>query len=195
MHAIIEETVRQARRSPHINQASGVSVRASIAALECVVSAAELRAIRSGDERVIARPCDLNHIASAFRGKIELMIAEDAPDGASTEDRLIHAILGEAVKAVLGSVLSLPDVEALAEPFADGMRLALDDTTSAADAVASMRHVAGLLQAAERLAPEIDLDPADEASLATAGELILEFLYVHNRLSKVSGVAGAGYAR
>src|SRR5438477_5577070 len=31
MHEIIEETVRQARSSPHVSQASGVSVRTSIA--------------------------------------------------------------------------------------------------------------------------------------------------------------------
>src|SRR5438270_6500124 len=38
MHEIIEETVRQARSSPHVSQSSGVSVRTSIANLETVIS-------------------------------------------------------------------------------------------------------------------------------------------------------------
>jgi len=195
MHAILEETVRLARVSPHINQASGVSVRASIAALETLISAGELRGLRTGEDRVVSRPCDWSHLAAAFRGKVELMISEDAPDGASTEDRLVHALLGEAVKSVLGAALRVDQVESIAEPFTTGLRLALDDETSGDDAVASMRHVEGLLPAAERLARQLEMDPADAANLSCAGELILEFLYVNNRLSKVSGRSGTAYTR
>src|SRR6187402_2209817 len=47
---IIEEVVRLARHSPHVSQASGVSVRTSIANLETVVSNAERRAIVGGEK-------------------------------------------------------------------------------------------------------------------------------------------------
>jgi len=195
MHEIIEETIRLARRSPHINQASGVSVRASIAAVETLVSAAELRGLRTNEERVIPRIVDASQIVSALRGKIELMISEDSPDGASTEDRLIGAIIGEAVKSIIGRHLQLEVVEAIAEPFTSGLKLHLDDRTSAAQAVESMRHVEGLLPAAKTLAKRLELDASDEQYLACAGELVLEFLYVHHRLSKLAARGGSGYAR
>lgn len=195
MHEIIEEMIRQARTSPHINQASGVSVRASIAALECVVSGAEMRGLRTGEARVLVRPCDTGHVAAALRGKVELMLSEESPDGASTEDRLIQALLGEATRAVVGRHLRVEDVEHVAGAFGGGLRLALDDTTNAADAVASMEHVEGLLEVARALAPGVELDPSDAPSLACAGELVLEFLYVNNRLSKVTRRGGAAYGR
>jgi magnesium chelatase subunit I len=195
MHEILEEMIRQARRSAHVNQASGVSVRASIAALECLVSAAEMRAMRTGVPRVVARPCDTTHIAAAMRGKIELMIAEDSPDGSSTEDRLIHALLGEAMKSVVEQWVDISDVEHIAEPFSDGLRFELDDTSTDRDVVASMKHVDGLLDAAMQLAADAGLDAGDEASLACAGELVLEFLYVNNRLSKRITRGGSSYSR
>jgi magnesium chelatase subunit I len=196
VHEIIEETIRQARRSPHINQASGVSVRASIAALEVAVSAAELRAVRTGEHRVTVRPTDLAHIAAALRGKIELMLSEDSPDGVSTEDRLIMALVGEATKAVLARVVQLDAVASIAEPFATGLKLAIDDTTTTDGAIASMKHVPGLIEAGTALARALEMDPKDPGALACAGELILEFLYVHNRLSKVlTRSGGTAYAR
>lgn len=196
MHEIIEETIRQARKSPHINQASGVSVRASIAALEVAISAAELRGVRTSEARVILRPSDLTHVAAALRGKVELMLSEESPDGASTEDRLIMALVGEATKAVVGRSLTIEAVAPLAEPFGGGLRLALDDATSSEDAVASMKHVPGLVEKAGALARSLELEATDPAALACAGELILEFLYVHNRLSKMlTRTGGTAYGR
>src|SRR4051794_29653604 len=50
---IIEEVVRLARHSPHVSQASGVSVRTSIANAETVASNAERRGIAKNEKRVI----------------------------------------------------------------------------------------------------------------------------------------------
>src|SRR5690606_36917555 len=97
LHRVIEEAVALARKSPHINQASGVSVRTSIACLENVVSSAERRGIVTGEKRVVPRVCDLNHLVASCRGKIELMLAED---GSAGEDKLITALVGEAIRVV-----------------------------------------------------------------------------------------------
>ncbi|MGP1346005.1 MAG: magnesium chelatase [Phycisphaerales bacterium] len=195
MHEIIEETIRKARTSPHVNQASGVSVRASIAALETLVSAAELRALRAAERSTFARITDTAHIAAALRGKIELMIAEESADAISTEDRLIHAFLGEGVKAILARHLSIERIQPIAEQFASGLRLELDAHTSANNAVATMQHVNDLLPAAAKLARSLDMNPDDEQALACCGELILEFLYVNNRLSKSIARGGSLYSR
>src|SRR5687768_7547469 len=62
MREIIEEVVRLARSSPHVSQASGVSVRTSIANLEVVTSNAERRGLMTREERVVPRICDLAYL-------------------------------------------------------------------------------------------------------------------------------------
>jgi magnesium chelatase subunit I len=96
VHETIEEMVRLARQSPHINQQSGVSVRTSIAALELVVANAERRALACKEPAVVPRVSDLDNVPAACRGKIELMLAESE----EAEDKLIGALIGEAVKNV-----------------------------------------------------------------------------------------------
>ena len=195
MHEILETCIGMARTSSHINQASGVSVRASIAALETMVSAAEMRALRSGDSRTLVRPSDTTHLHAAFRGKVELMLAEDSSDGVATEDRLIDAIFGEALKQVIGRKIDVEDLEEIAAGFAGGLRLEFSDTNSASETLASLGCVDGLREASDRLARSVGLDPADDHAAVCAGELVLEYLYVNNRLSKMSTRGGAAYKR
>lgn len=193
MHEILETMIGLARKSPHINQASGVSVRAAIAALENVVSSAEMRGLRTGEARVCVRVSDLAAAIPGCRGKIELMLAEDAVegDGRSTEDKLIESLMGEAVKAALGKRLPVARVEPVADGFKSGVRLELGDDLSAADAIAGMKLVTGLIEAAGELGKAAGLNTKDDQERAAAGELVLEYLYVHNRLSK----AGSAYGR
>jgi hypothetical protein len=47
-----------------------------------------------------------------------------------------------------------------------------------------MKAIKTLDKHAAALAKELDLDPTDPEHLATAGEFLLEGLYVKNRLSK-----------
>jgi len=196
VHEIIETTIAAARQSSHINQASGVSVRAAIAALECAVSAAELRAVRAKQKTAVVRPADLAFLAAAFRGKVELMLAEDPSDAEPTEDRLINSLIGEATKAVLARHLDLDDIEHIAEGFTGGLRLELTADSSPDDLLATIACVEGLTDAAKQLAPKINLDPDDPESLACAGELVLDFLYVNNRLSKTTArTGGSAYKR
>ncbi|MEO1236955.1 MAG: sigma 54-interacting transcriptional regulator, partial [Planctomycetota bacterium] len=97
MHRVIEGAVSEARTSTHINQASGVSVRTSIACMENLVSSAERRGLVTGEDRVAARVSDLAHVLASTRGKIELLMADDGED---TEDKLVESLLGEAIKSV-----------------------------------------------------------------------------------------------
>src|ERR671913_114662 len=113
MSEIVEEMVRLARSSPHVSQASGVSVRTSIANLETVVSNAERRGIATGEKRVVPRICDLNFLVASCRGKIEMTLAEE--EGA--EDKLIKSLTGEAVKAVFARYAKLDDYESIIEQF------------------------------------------------------------------------------
>ncbi|MGZ6898268.1 MAG: sigma 54-interacting transcriptional regulator, partial [Acidimicrobiia bacterium] len=64
MTEIVAEMSHQARRSPHVNQRSGVSARMSIANYETLVANATRRAITAGEHEVVPRISDLESLAS-----------------------------------------------------------------------------------------------------------------------------------
>lgn len=179
---IVEQVVRLARTSPHVSQASGVSVRTSIANMETVVSNAERRGIATGESHVTVRPSDLQAIIASCRGKIEMTLAEE--EGA--EDKLIQSLIGEAVKEVFNRLADADDFDMVTEQFKGNLTFPAGDDLPAQEFVANMKAVKGLPQAAVRLAQQLELDVNDAGALAAAGELLLEGLYVNNRLSKYS---------
>lgn len=179
---IVEEIVRLARSSPHVSQASGVSVRTSIANMETVVSNAERRGIATGEKRVVPRICDLHFLVASCRGKIEMTLAEE--DGA--EDKLIQSLSGEAVKAVFARYADVPDFENIAEQFKSNLTFPAGDELSAEEFAANMKAVKGLYQGAAGLARDMKLDGGDAAIIAAIGEFLLEALYVNNRIGKYS---------
>ncbi len=181
LHEIVEEFVRLARVSPHVNPASGVSVRCSLANVENLVSSAERRGIVHGENPVVARMDDLAFLPAGCRGKIELMLAE----GEAAEDKLIVALLGEAVKLVFGRYAQVDTYEEIIQQFQGGMTLQVGDDVPTPTLAANYQHLKGLQAAAGKLAAKLGLSADDPAAVVSAGEFILEALYVHNRLSKV----------
>ncbi len=181
MAGIVEEFIRLARTSPHVNQQSGVSVRASICALESIISNAERRAVLGGETAVMPRICDLAHVDAAVRGKIELMLAEDE----QAEDKLITALLGEAVKNVAADHIDLDRLDPLVDQFQGGkVNLEVGDEVRADALVESAGRIKGLLPEARKFCQRMELSPEDPQALAAAVEFLLESLYVNNRLSK-----------
>jgi magnesium chelatase subunit I len=180
IHEILEEFVRQARTSPHINQSSGVSVRCSIANAENVVSSAERRGILAGEKRVVARVDDLGFVSASSRGKLELMLAE----GEGAEDKLIHSLVGEAVKNVFSRHADFNKYDEIALQFKGGVTLQVGDDVPTETMLENYTHIKGLRQAAYDLTRDMELDAKDPAMLVSVGEFILESLYVNNRLSK-----------
>ncbi|MBY0262920.1 MAG: magnesium chelatase, partial [Phycisphaerales bacterium] len=75
----------------------------------------------------------------------------------------------------------------IADAFKGGLKLDIGDATSAEDAVASFKLVDGLTQAMADLGKKLEMDTKDDQSRACLGELVLEYLYVNNRLSKRAG--------
>ena len=192
---IVEETSRLARTSPHVNQASGVSVRMSIANLENVVSNAERRALINGEHHVVPRVADLAHVTPSARGKIELTMTED--DG--HEDKLIGRIVEEAVKSVFAHHLDAREFRAAVDYFEGGKSIELGDTLSAKEVLTRIEKVPGLRKRAEEFALEAigeQTDPqARDATAASAAEFILEGLHVHNKLNKSVKDGKSAYKR
>ncbi len=179
MSEIVEEVVRLARTSPHVSQASGVSVRTSIANAESLVSNAERRGIMTGEEVVVARICDLQHLAASSRGKIEMTLAEDD----ASEDKLIQSLVGEAVKNIFNRATKNMNFEQVSEEFSGNVTFPAGDELPASEFVANMKAVKPLSQAAGQVMKSLDLEDSP-AFRAAAGEFVLEGLYVNNRLSK-----------
>ena len=86
---LVEEVVAQARKSEFVDPASGVSARASISAMETLVSACERRGIRTGEKEVVPRVADLYSIVPAIAGKIELVYEGEREGVAAVARRVI----------------------------------------------------------------------------------------------------------
>jgi magnesium chelatase subunit I len=192
---IVEETSRLARKSPHVNQASGVSVRMSIANSENLVSNAERRAVALGESEAVARVSDLAGLVGSSRGKIELQMTEETGE----EDKLLGRIIEEAVKTVFDQHFDPKQFRNIVEYFESGNTIEVGDRVPAAQILKRIEGVREFRKQVERAAGDLDaklaassLRPQLEASIA---EFILDGLYTHNRLNKKQKSGAATYGQ
>lgn len=80
---LLEQISFEARESEYIDSKSGVSARLSITAFENLVSTAERRALKFGEETTSLRLSDFMGIIPAITGKVEL-VYEGEQEGAAT---------------------------------------------------------------------------------------------------------------
>ncbi|MEZ6056588.1 MAG: sigma 54-interacting transcriptional regulator [Planctomycetaceae bacterium] len=200
---IVEETSRLARVSPHVNQASGVSVRMSVANYENVISNAERRALLCGETTAVARPADLQWLPPSSRGKVELTIAEEGGE----EDRLIQRLVEEATKVIFDQRLTPKMFRSVIEFFEQGGKVNVTGNESAAEFLKPFDKIPGFRKQLQELAAELDpptqtIAPnttiaghvteslrsnaaqVEEARLASVAEFLLDALYAHNRLNR-----------
>ena len=190
---IVEETSRLGRSSPHVNQASGVSVRMSIANYENVVSNAERRAILAGETTAVVRPGDLLAAVPSGRGKLELSMSEEPGE----EDRLLLRLVEEAAKNVFDEHFRPEHFQSVIDYFDGGNRLEIKDSDSTTAILDALKPIRGFADAVQRAVAKLEPDDstADRAPglQAAAAELILDGLYAHNRLNRKSRRAGQVY--
>ncbi|MBW3541225.1 MAG: sigma 54-interacting transcriptional regulator [Planctomycetes bacterium] len=189
---IIEETARLARTSPHVNHASGVSVRMSIANYENVVSNAERRAVLAGETPTVARVSDLAAMVPSSRGKIELTMTEEAGE----EDSLLGRIVGEAVKNVFDQQFSPKEFRNIIEHFESGATLEVGDRVPSGELVERCAKIRGFRKQFEQAARQLEPEAREhgEALLASVAEFLLDALHCHNRLNKKARSGGAAYS-
>jgi magnesium chelatase subunit I len=181
---VLEETARVARGSSAINQASGVSVRMSIANFENVVSSAERRGIVTGENPAVPRISDLIAVAPSTRGKIELTLSED--DG--QEDRVIGKLVGEAVKNVFAQYVDVKSLRSLVEWFEGGKSFVVGDKVPSADYARRINENPLLKKVVVDLAKRPEnaavAKEAGDGLAASIAEFVFEGLHVENRLNK-----------
>ena len=93
---LLEQIVFEARDSDFIDEKSGVSARLSITAFENLLSTAELRGLKNGDDTTTIRLSDFLGIIPAITGKVEL-VYEGEQEGAA---QVAYNLIGEAVKSL-----------------------------------------------------------------------------------------------
>jgi magnesium chelatase subunit I len=174
MKEIVAEVTRAARRSPDVNQRSGVSVRTSIADYESLLANALRRAIRIGENEVVPRVTDLPYMVPAIAGKIELETVED-----SREDQIIEKLIAGATVTVFNRNFNIGELEEVVSRFKSGLTLDVSDVMPSRDYVALARSIDGLQRAVVKIGAE-----NDPALTASAVEFILEGLHLNKRLNK-----------
>ena len=174
MKEILAEFTTLARKSPEVNQRSGVSVRVSIANYETVMANALRRAVRLREERAAPRISDLAAIFASTSGKIEMESVEDGREGRVIEDMTKKAVLN-----VFGRHLELKELEPLLQQFEEGLSLETGDDIPSRQYVQRLKGVDGFSAALRRLGV------GEEASVIAAGmEFILEGLHLNRRLNR-----------
>ena len=174
MVEIIAEISQQARRSPHVNQRSGVSVRLSIANYETLVANALRRALHTHEAEAVPRVSDLEALVSSTSGKIEIETLDDGREG-----QVLERIIQAAVLEVFRAHVKPERLTALVQAFDDGRVVHTGDELPSADYVALISDLPGVKETLE------DLGVIETpASVASAIEFLLEGLHLSKRLNK-----------
>ncbi|MEK9821536.1 MAG: magnesium chelatase, partial [Gammaproteobacteria bacterium] len=174
MAQIVAEITQQARRSPDINQRSGVSVRASVSNYEALLANALRRAIENGEQEVVPRISDLPFVMPSLQGKIEFEAMEDG-----REEKIMERLFQDAVRAVFARFGESIDTEVLALQFSEGIHVTTGESLPSSDYEPIIKKIDGLETAVEKLVPD-----GSAASRASAIEFILEGLHLGELLNK-----------
>ncbi len=183
MKEIVAEITHLARRSPDINQRSGVSVRVSISNFENIASSALKRAIRLNEKVAAPRITDLPSIVASTSGKIEL---ESVDEG--REEHIVDKLAQAAVLNVFNRYYTLPDLEPIVARFDKGFTMEVAETMTSSEYQRAVAQVPGLGEAVTKLLPG-----SEPAEIASAVEFVLEGLHLNRKLNKDKVTGRAQY--
>ncbi|MBK8206585.1 MAG: magnesium chelatase [Planctomycetes bacterium] len=199
--AFLREAIEQigfaARKSEFVDQASGVSARMNIAALESVLSNAERRCLLTGQDSTWLRVVDLSAAIPAMSGKLEL-VYEGEQEGAH---KVATGIIGAALRGVFEAAFpgvyatrqrtgrkqgreSVPQrddgpYKPVIDWFAKGKRLELTDEMPDKEYAKALQTVPELEALTRQYMKEVK-----GPELAAAMEFVLEGLHQSSLLAK-----------
>ncbi len=117
MKEIVAELTHLARRSPHISQSSGVSVRMSIANFENLASNAVRRAARVGETLAVPRITDLEFLASSTAGRVEIEALDEGK-----EEQVLSRLERGAISAVFSRHFSAAQFDGVVPELATALK-------------------------------------------------------------------------
>jgi magnesium chelatase subunit I len=166
-----------ARREKKIDRRSGVSQRLPISALENAISNAERRSLLRRETPVVPRVSDVYAALPSLTGKFELEYEGELMGADNVGRELIREAVGEAFSVYLGAA----DLRGVVGFFEGGGNLKLREDAPAAEVLAQLERVPGLIEQLTQLGVE----PGDPAPLrAAAAEFVLEGLYAQKKIGR-----------
>ncbi|MGH2927152.1 MAG: magnesium chelatase, partial [Solirubrobacteraceae bacterium] len=185
MKEILAELTHLARRSPHISQTSGVSVRMSIANFETLTANAVRRATRLGEVVAVPRISDLDFLAASTAGRVEIEALDEGKD-----EQVLERLRRGAVTATFSRHFSAGQFDALVAAFDEGQVVETGEAMPAAAyerAIGSREEIGA---AVRRLG--VPDRPEVRASVV---EFLVEGLHLAKRLNKDEVDGRATYRR
>ena len=175
MKEVLGNLTFEARNSSEINQSSGVSVRVSINNYESMVSNAEKRALRAGESAIVPRVSDLHAVLPSTCGKIEVEYVGEE----KSEEELIERLLNRAILKTFDGRFDVNALQDVIEYFNSGWGVEVSDEMRSEDYLEGVKAIPGLAEAVRSLG-DVDMP----GFLASATELVLEGLHLHQKLNK-----------
>jgi len=185
MDRVIEEISIAARKSKFVDQASGVSVRFSVANWRTMVASARRRAIQLGERPAVPRISDLGHLYGSAIGKLELDLMGSHQ---MTERQVIDAIIAEAVGVVFKEYVEEHGLPAIADAFSKGVRIEVGDLVPSAQYSERLKSVPNAWEKAF----EVNAS-GDAAVRASCAEFVLAGLWSADRVSRTTKHGNTSY--
>ena len=173
MKELVAEITALARRSPDVNQRSGVSLRVSIANYETVVSSAFKRSLKH-DEMASPRISDLPAIMASTLGKLEMETVEEGRDF-----KVVEELTKKAVLNTFGRHFKAREFEDLVLRFEEGLAVETGTDIPSADYVKKLPQIGEASKLIKRIEPS-----EEPAAIASAIEFVLEGLHLNRRLNR-----------
>ena len=173
MKEVVAEVTALARRSPEINQRSGVSLRVSIANYETVLGSAFKRSLRLG-ETASPRMSDLPAMVASTNGKVEMESVEEG-----REFKVVDDLVRKAALNVFGRYYGAREFGAVLTRFEEGLTVEAGTDIPSSAYVESLPRMANMRELIERVEPS-----ADPAAIASAVEFVLAGLHLNRRLNR-----------
>jgi magnesium chelatase subunit I len=185
MKEIVAEMTHLARRSPHIAQSSGVSVRMSIGNLENLISNSVRRAVRLNERLAVPRISDLGLLVASTSGRVEIEALDEGK-----EEQVLARIQRSAVSSVFSRHFAAAQFEGLVSRFEEGTMVEASDSQPAGTYGRTLGEAGEIEVALKRL----NL-PDHPETRATVAEFLLEGLHLAKRLNKDEMEGRALYRR
>jgi magnesium chelatase subunit I len=174
---IIERVAFCAREDKKVDKRSGVSQRLPISCLENVISNAERRALRHGEEYIVPRVADVYSAMSSITGKLELEY-EGEMKGA---DNVARELIRAAVAKTFDQYFESAQLQQVVQWFDLGGEIKVDEGASAGATFEALSGIQGLTDKLNA----VGVKPKDKPEVqVSAAEFVLEGLYAHKRIGR-----------
>jgi len=176
MTEIIEQITLEARKSPYVNQKSGVSARLSIANYETMIANSRRRAYVLGETEAVPRMSDLNYLYTSSSGKIDL---DPFREETVTEHQVFGKIMDKAVLTVFKEHMEKEHLDLVVPDMAGEKHVRVSDLTPAGDYKTIISQLPQIWEPVHHLS-----EKASEPYQASCVEFVLEGLHLSGKLSR-----------